>query len=166
MIAKVALDKTIPVARDTIERMKIELEAARIKLAKQREEIQNAGIHQAEPMDAQNVLKVKQEKDELETSIKYLSTLIERGQFVFIDEMTIDTERVGIGMDLRLLDTGSGTELMITFLGPLDVDTESDIYNFDPDKVPMAKAAEGLCIGDQFECNGAEYKILDISRWD
>ncbi|AKM82094.1 TPA: hypothetical protein DD449_03265 [Candidatus Berkelbacteria bacterium] len=156
---------TIPITKAALEELKVQLEEARIKRREKRDDLEYAGVRQADALDEQNAHQTAFEKCMLEDRVNLIRIILNNVSFEFIDDMTIDETKVGIGTIVRLFDIEAKEHLDITFLGPIEADTDLDIYNFDPKEVPMAMASNGLGEGDRFTCNNLEYEILEIKRW-
>ncbi len=82
-----------------------------------------------------------------------------------IEPEAINTERVEIGVRVKLKKTGDGSAIAMTFFGPFDTDVEAGIYNY---RAPVSQKLMGKRRGDKvtFALTDAdeEYEIVDIEN--
>lgn len=106
-----------------------------------------------------------EERDLLRARLAHMQSQFVLARVIQPDQVTIDNVAVGSRVTFKHRETG--TELVMTFLGPFEADSEKRIYNY---KAPLAQEIMGMRIGEDVEITIAEpqgvYEITALAAWE
>lgn len=98
-------------------------------------------------------------RDRLQSELKSLSEQLSRARILTTHD--ISTDEIGVGCVIEC-ENKKGQKTQYTLLGPWDADPEQNILAF---QSKLAQAMKGLSVGDKFQFQGDEYKILSIKSY-
>ncbi|MBN2445178.1 MAG: GreA/GreB family elongation factor [Phycisphaerae bacterium] len=82
-----------------------------------------------------------------------------------VEPETVATERVEIGARVKLRDVVSGTERVMTILGPFDTDVDNGVFNY---RAPACQVIMGHRVGDTIRLtmdgNDVDFEVVSIEN--
>ena len=106
-----------------------------------------------------------EERDLLRARLAHMQSQFVLARMIQPDQVTLDNVAVGSRVSLKHRETG--TELVMTFLGPFEANADKRIYNY---KAPLAQEFMGMHIGEEIEITIAEpqgvYEITALDAWE
>ena len=97
-----------------------------------------------------------EKRDRLQTELKFLSEQLNRCRILTKEDISL--EEVGVGAIVDC-EKANGETVSYTFLGPWDADPDQNILSF---QSKLAQSLKGLGVGDKFQLQKDEYKIVGI----
>jgi transcription elongation factor GreA-like protein/transcription elongation GreA/GreB family factor len=99
-------------------------------------------------------------RSRIQAELKMLSEQLQRARIITKDD--IPENEVGVGCVVHLEIETSGKDIMYTFLGPWDANTDKNIISF---QSKFAQETKGLKVGDSLEYQGEKYLVKGIESY-
>lgn len=97
-----------------------------------------------------------EKRDRLQAELKFLSEQLNHCRILTKEDISLEEVGVGVTVDC---EKKNGETISYTFLGPWDADPDQNILSF---QSKLAQSIKGLGVGDKFQHQKEEYKIIAI----
>lgn len=107
----------------------------------------------------------KEEQAQIEERIYWLENQLKNSKIIDDDSAKADTNTVGMGSTVRLLDVEFNDEMTFTIVGTIEADPKNQKISNDS---PLGKQLMGASVGDTLVVETAggkiEYKVLELVK--